>query len=116
MASYRSSRLSWLAMAMLIAAGMLISCEKSWGLSCENDVLGLVTQCKNYVVKEGTMMKPSEDCCAMVKKANVPCICSLVTPQIESMISMEKVVYVAKSCGKDLASGTKCGSYTVPRA
>ncbi|WCJ36837.1 Bifunctional inhibitor/lipid-transfer protein/seed storage 2S albumin superfamily protein [Euphorbia peplus] len=116
MATHQKSSISFVGMLIIVALTLLISSEKTWGLSCENDVVGLVTQCKNYVVKEGTMLKPSEDCCAVVKKANVPCVCSLVTQQIESFISMAKVVYVAKSCGKDVPSGTKCGSYIVPRA
>lgn len=104
------SRLSWVALAVLVVAGILFSGEHASAISCEDDVIGLVTKCKEFVKKEGPIVKPSEDCCAVVKKANVPCVCSLVTKQIEDLISMEKVFYVAKSCGKKVSPGTKCGS------
>ncbi|KDP22141.1 hypothetical protein JCGZ_25972 [Jatropha curcas] len=106
---------SCLALAMLVVAGILaFSGERAWAVNCDNDIIGLATKCKKFVAKEGAIEKPSNDCCAVVKKANVPCLCSHVTKQIEDLISMEKVFYVAKSCGKKVAHGTKCGSYTVP--
>ncbi|XP_021677382.2 uncharacterized protein LOC110662651 [Hevea brasiliensis] len=110
------SRLSWVALAVLVVAGILISGEQASAISCQKDVIGLATKCKDFVEKEGPIVKPSKDCCAVVKKANVPCVCSLVTKQIEDLISMEKVFYVAKTCGKKVSPGTKCGSYTVPGA
>ncbi|KAJ9139750.1 hypothetical protein P3X46_030454 [Hevea brasiliensis] len=104
------SRLSWVALAVLVVAGILISGEQASAISCQKDVIGLATKCKDFVEKEGPIVKPSKDCCAVVKKANVPCVCSLVTKQIEDLISMEKVFYVAKTCGKKVSPGTKCGS------
>jgi hypothetical protein len=34
----------------------------------------------------------------------------MVTDFIESLVSMEKVVYVARACGREVKSGFKCGS------
>ena len=39
-----------------------------------------------------------------------PCICQHITPAMENLISMDKVVYVLKFCRKPLMPGTKCGS------
>ncbi|KAJ4845971.1 hypothetical protein Tsubulata_000775 [Turnera subulata] len=102
-----------LALAMLIIAGvLLVSGQHVSGKSCNTNinVSDLITKCEKYVGKQGPPAKPSHDCCVVVRKANVPCLCSLVTKDIENFISMEKVAYVTKSCGKKIPPGTKCGS------
>ncbi|EEF48946.1 protein LIM3 [Ricinus communis] len=102
------------ALAVLLIAGMLISGELVSAINCDNDLIGLASKCQKYVVKQGSSAKPSPECCKVVKNVNVPCVCSHVTKQIEDLISMKKVFDVAKSCGKKVTPGTKCGSYTVP--
>lgn len=97
--------------AILMFAGILISGnEQVMGKSCEDDVLGLVSQCEKYVRRSGPQVKPSWGCCEVVKTVDVPCVCNLVNKDIEKVIDMAKVVYVARSCGKTVAPGTKCGS------
>ncbi|BBH02298.1 Bifunctional inhibitor/lipid-transfer protein/seed storage 2S albumin superfamily protein, partial [Prunus dulcis] len=66
-------------------------------------------QCAEYVRKLGPEVDPSPACCAVVKKANVKCVCKLVAKEIEDLIDME-VGFVARSCGKKVSPGTKCGS------
>lgn len=88
----------------------IASNHQAMAQSCEVNVLGLVSQCEKYVRKSGPKSKPSWECCAVVKVVNVPCVCKLVTKEIEDAIDMDKVVYVARSCGKKVAPGTKCGS------
>jgi hypothetical protein len=100
-----------LVLAMLIFAGILISSNhRVMAQSCQANALGLVSQCEKYVRKSGPKAKPSWGCCAVVKIVDVTCVCKLVSKEIEDAIDMEKVVYVARSCGKKIASGTKCGS------
>lgn len=100
-----------LALAMLVFAEIIISSNhQAMAQSCEVNVLGLVSKCKKYVRKSGPKSKPSWQCCAVVKIVDVPCVCKLVTKEIEDAIDMDKVVYVARSCGKKVAPGAKCGS------
>ena len=51
----------------------------------------------------------SHVCCAVIKIVDVPCVCGFVSKQIEGAIDMRKVVNVARSCGKKVAPGTRCG-------
>ncbi|KAL5565834.1 hypothetical protein UlMin_028998 [Ulmus minor] len=84
---------------------------------CKKSALNLATSCSNYVLKSGApKVKPSPACCRVVKTVDLPCVCNFVTKDIEKVIDMEKVVFVASCCGKKLAPGTKCGSYRVPAA
>ncbi|KAK4607354.1 hypothetical protein RGQ29_001261 [Quercus rubra] len=45
----------------------------------------------------------------MIKIVDVPCVCGFVSKQIEGAIDMRKVVNMARSCGKKVALGTRCG-------
>ncbi|OVA01513.1 Bifunctional inhibitor/plant lipid transfer protein/seed storage helical domain [Macleaya cordata] len=81
---------------------------------CEGQFQGLAQQCSQYVLKTGPKTPPSKGCCDLIKKADVPCICKHVTKEIEQIVSMEKMVYVAGYCGKPLPHGSKCGSFTIP--
>ncbi|KAL6616226.1 hypothetical protein ACP70R_038496 [Stipagrostis hirtigluma subsp. patula] len=84
---------------------------------CDNDLNGLVNECKQYVMYPANpKIPPSDGCCGVVQKANVPCLCSKVNKEIEKIVCMEKVVYVADYCKKPLQPGSQCGSYTVPPA
>ncbi|KAB1225568.1 hypothetical protein CJ030_MR1G002477 [Morella rubra] len=99
----------------MVFAGTVVSGERRTLVqSCsETNVAGLVSQCQKYVSKSGPKLKPSKECCAVVNAVNVPCACKLISKEIEGLINMEKVVFVARSCGKEIARGTKCGSFTV---
>ncbi|KAB1225567.1 hypothetical protein CJ030_MR1G002476 [Morella rubra] len=101
-----SPKIFYLALALTMAfAGTLVSGERrTLAQSCgDTDVAGLVSQCETYVSKSGPKVKPSKECCAVVNAVNVPCVCKLVSKQIEGLINMEKVVFVARSCGKEVA-------------
>ncbi|CAL5381708.1 unnamed protein product [Camellia sinensis] len=76
---------------------------------CQGDLPGLMAQCPKYVGRTGPQVEPSKECCDVVKTADVACVCKYITKEIEQIISMEKVVFVAQSCGKPLAHGSKCG-------
>ncbi|CAL1391022.1 unnamed protein product [Linum trigynum] len=82
---------------------------------CNGDLNALMSQCWKYVQSSGgKKVPPSAGCCAAMKPVDVPCACAYITKAIEGYVSMDRVVYAARSCGKALAPGTKCGSYTVP--
>ncbi|CAD6261754.1 unnamed protein product [Miscanthus lutarioriparius] len=48
------------------------------------------------------------------READMVCICSIINDADEQKISVEKLVRLARECGKPLPSHTKCGTYTVP--
>ncbi|CAK9184357.1 unnamed protein product [Ilex paraguariensis] len=103
------------ALAMLMVAGILISEDMGVSaLDCSVDIQRLISNCKRYVIKLVPKIPPSAACCGVVKSANFTCVCSHVTPAITKFVSIEKVLYVAKTCGLTLTSGMKCGSFTVP--
>lgn len=77
---------------------------------CEGDITGIISKCAKYVRKAGPKTPPSSQCCASVKKANIPCLCKYVTKDVEEYVSVEKAVYVAQYCGITLHHGSKCGS------
>ncbi|XP_015873782.3 uncharacterized protein LOC107410818 [Ziziphus jujuba] len=81
---------------------------------CEASIPSLIAECQQYVSKTGPKIQPSAGCCSVVKDLDIPCVCKMVTKEVERLVSMEKVVFVGRSCGLKIAKGTKCGSYTVP--
>lgn len=46
-------------------------------------------------LKSGPTMDPPSDCCHVVQKVDVSCLCSQVTPETEEAINMQKVTHVA---------------------
>ncbi|GJM92846.1 hypothetical protein PR202_ga09350 [Eleusine coracana subsp. coracana] len=79
------------------------------------DLKDLISNCQQYVqFPADPKIPPSQACCAVIQRANIPCLCSKVTPPIEGIICMDKVVYVANYCKRPLQPGSNCGSYHVP--
>lgn len=78
---------------------------------CDQDRQDMIRECKKY---EGwpaePKIEPSEACCAVWQRANIPCLCAGVTKEKEKVWCMEKVVYVAKFCKKPFQPGYQCGS------
>ncbi|CAE6161541.1 unnamed protein product [Arabidopsis arenosa] len=84
---------------------------------CGANLSGLMNECQRYVNNAGPESPPpSRSCCALIRPIDVPCACRYVSRDVTNYIDMDKVVYVARSCGKKIPSGYKCGSYTIPAA
>ncbi|CAL4915357.1 unnamed protein product [Urochloa decumbens] len=82
---------------------------------CDKDREDMIRECKKYEMFPATpKIDPSPACCAVWQRADIPCLCKRVTKEVEKEWCMEKVIYVAKYCGKPFNPGYKCGSYTVP--
>ncbi|KAK9741954.1 hypothetical protein RND81_03G139400 [Saponaria officinalis] len=47
---------------------------------CEDDISSLISQCTKSVLKVGKQIPPSSECCSVVKKTDVPCLCKSITP------------------------------------
>ncbi|KAE8711355.1 putative Bifunctional inhibitor/lipid-transfer protein/seed storage 2S albumin superfamily protein [Hibiscus syriacus] len=95
---------------MLVVVGTLLGEYNGVSAQCETSIPSLVSQCSEYIRVPGPEIPPSTDCCDVVKSVDIPCICKYVTPEIEKLVSMEKVVFVATACGLTLQPGMKCGS------
>ncbi|ONK78449.1 uncharacterized protein A4U43_C02F18900 [Asparagus officinalis] len=100
--------------AAAIVAIFLLSAHRTQAEVCNGDLTKLGEVCQQFVLKPGPQKDPSPECCQVIQSADVPCCCANIPKGLEDIISMEKVVYVAKFCGKPLKGGSKCGSYTVP--
>ncbi|XVE59938.1 hypothetical protein DITRI_Ditri05aG0086600 [Diplodiscus trichospermus] len=106
----------FLTLAILMIAGTLALRDTGVSAQCETSIPDLISQCSQYVHVSGPQIPPSESCCNVITKLDIPCLCKLVTPEVEKLVSMEKVVFVARKCGLTLRPGMKCGSFTVPPA
>ncbi|KAF9595180.1 hypothetical protein IFM89_037609 [Coptis chinensis] len=100
--------------ATLVIVVLLISNYQVLGQpGCSGDFGELVQICWNFISKTGSPVVPytSEQCCNTIRNdVNIPCVCQSITDKDEQVLSMEKIVSVAESCGKPVAHGSKCGS------
>ncbi|KAJ6691953.1 LIPID TRANSFER PROTEIN [Salix purpurea] len=106
-----------LALSLFLIVGVHILGNHKVSANCKEIVPSLVSNCSRFVRVPGPKVPPSAACCKVaqaVTVADVPCFCKLITPAVQKVISMEKVVYVARTCGLPVPPGTVCGSYTVP--
>ncbi|CAK8538883.1 unnamed protein product [Lathyrus sativus] len=81
---------------------------------CGGDIVAIKTQCERFVQKGGPKIPPSKSCCEALKDADITCYCKYLTPDIEKMLSIEKVLFVAKTCRCKNIPTDKCGSYIIP--
>lgn len=105
-----STKTHALVLAWLLAVGARFLGDHKVSAQCGGSFVDIEAQCSQFVHKTGPKTPPSLGCCQVVKTLNVNCVCRFVTPQVEAMISMEKVVYVARTCGVTVRAGTQCGS------
>ena len=100
-----------LALAILVITGtLMIGNYRVTTTTCHrHHIHGLKTKCAKFVTKEGPKILPSEEQGDQTHTCS-HCACKHVTKKVEKSISMEKAVYVAKSCGKHVPKGMKCGS------
>ncbi|KAK7276886.1 hypothetical protein RIF29_18032 [Crotalaria pallida] len=87
----------------------------------DSQMASILQKCDEFIQKGGQNIPPSQKCCSVLKDVDFPCICdTYVTPPVEDAISIEKLIYVAKSCGCQVPpSGAKCGiklHHSVPDA
>ncbi|KAL5764649.1 hypothetical protein ACOSQ2_017243 [Xanthoceras sorbifolium] len=102
---------------ILGGSGQITAARQPDENECRNgEGLGVLFGCLKFIKKEGPKVEPSSDCCKGVKEIGMTCTCSIITKEIEDIISMEKLLFVAHSCGNSLQPGTTCGSYMVPPA
>ncbi|KQK14245.1 hypothetical protein BRADI_1g14915v3 [Brachypodium distachyon] len=96
-----------MAKLMCLLLVVLAIAVTTWAESCDKDREDMISECYKYEKWPG---EPSEACCAVWKRANIPCIRKLITKEIEKMCCMKNVRYIAKFCKKPFPPGYKCGS------
>ncbi|XVF47292.1 hypothetical protein PTKIN_Ptkin03bG0098200 [Pterospermum kingtungense] len=99
-----------LSVAILMIAATLGFRDHGVSGQCEASIPSLISQCLEYVKVSGPEVAPSQDCCNVITHVDIACLCKLVTPDVEKLVSMEKVVFVGRSCGLKIQPGMKCGS------
>ncbi|CAI0449947.1 unnamed protein product [Linum tenue] len=78
--------------------------------TCGVDVQGVAEECTDYVKKGSKQRDPSPQCCTAIGGADIGCACKkLLTPDVQSLLDMNNVVYVGRKCGISIPKGTKCG-------
>ncbi|XP_020990980.1 uncharacterized protein LOC107473192 isoform X2 [Arachis duranensis] len=99
----------------LMLMGMVIATTFTAAEDCETDLRGLEIECLYYMHKgePSTLMNPNKRCCDVIQQANLPCCCANLNRKLY-LLDWRKVLHVLNFCGKPLAVGTKCGSFTVP--
>lgn len=106
------------AMFMVVAALAVICGGKRQcamaDAACDQQVQGLYNNCNSYVTKGTPQTSPSAACCKAVKATTFDCACSYVTPFTEILVDVNKVIYVAETCGIAVPHGKKCGSKSTP--
>ncbi|KAF0919701.1 hypothetical protein E2562_030949 [Oryza meyeriana var. granulata] len=89
-------KLSSLFFVMALVLAMVVGTKSD---DCNGGFQDLVAECQQYVMYPANpKIKPSDACCSVIQKANIPCLCSKITKEIEKLVCMEKVVYVADYC------------------
>uniref|UniRef100_J3L4Y4 Bifunctional inhibitor/plant lipid transfer protein/seed storage helical domain-containing protein n=1 Tax=Oryza brachyantha TaxID=4533 RepID=J3L4Y4_ORYBR len=106
-------KLSGLFLIMALVLLAMVATAKSD--DCNGGFKELAAECQQYVLYPANpKIPPSDACCGVIQKADVPCLCSKITKETEMVVCMEKVVYVAGYCKRPLQPGSKCGRYTFP--
>lgn len=102
---------------LLTMVGLFVSDNQVLAQVCGiNDLSTLQAQCLKFVQKSGPSENPSQGCCKEVREIDVQCVCddllsdNSIAQLLINQLNLEKVVSVAKFCGKQLPSGKKCGS------
>ncbi|KAL6629022.1 hypothetical protein ACP70R_028787 [Stipagrostis hirtigluma subsp. patula] len=99
---------------LLVLASVLamLMANQAWG--CENEKVLLFEVCKKSLTKyPSKFVHPSQECFQTVLATDMPCVCRILTPQDEETINVERLVRVARDCGRPLPVGTHCGTYVV---
>lgn len=96
--------------AILIIAASLAFTDHGVSAQCETSIPSLISYCSEYVRVSGPKVPPSQECCNVITHLDMPCLCQFVTPDVEKLVSMEKVMFVGRSCGLNIQPGMKCGS------
>jgi hypothetical protein len=101
----------FLGLATLLLIASIFVLEISAQTECGGDISAIETQCRSFYEKEGPQIPPSDACCDTMRGLDVTCYCNkYVNSDILKIISVEKALYVAKTCQAQNIPKDKCGS------
>jgi hypothetical protein len=101
----------FLGLATLLLIASIFVLEISAQTECGGDISAIETQCRSFCEKEGPQIPPSDACCDTMRGLDVTCYCNkYVNSDILKIISVEKALYVAKTCQAQNIPKDKCGS------
>ncbi|KAI3904857.1 hypothetical protein MKW92_037639 [Papaver armeniacum] len=104
-----------LSLFLVLSVGILLPSTGNAQVGCDDETNALARLCAKYVLKDGPQLQPSVDCCSLVRQVFIPCVCDHATEEIAKLISMEKVFYVAGTCGRRIPPMKKCGIFKIGR-
>lgn len=88
----------------------MIATHQSWGeKDCYGEKEKVKSRCRESIAIEDDI-PPDHECCKAVKESDMICVCRILRIDEETNISAVKLVHVAKTCGKPVPVGNKCGS------
>ncbi|PIA48264.1 hypothetical protein AQUCO_01400684v1 [Aquilegia coerulea] len=77
--------------------------------NCKSDFQSLKLHCLKYLGFYGAKIPPSKECCQVIKKMDIGCICTVPTYEVTHTISLNKFVFVSGFCGKLPGNTYDCG-------
>ncbi|GLJ42362.1 hypothetical protein SUGI_0877330 [Cryptomeria japonica] len=80
------------------------------GDKCGEEMQGLASNCAPILLGNA----PSAACCAVIRSADMSCVCPKVTPAIAAYINVPQVVSIVQNCGRNVPHHTRCGSIVTP--
>lgn len=103
-------------MVFCLVFAMLVTYQ-AWGeKDCYQDKEKVKSRCKDSISIVGDYAEPSAKCCATVRKSNMACICNNLSAQEQLLVlSVVKLVQVARECWNPVAPGNKCGNKCLPK-
>jgi hypothetical protein len=91
----------------------MFATHRAWGERDRyKEKLALLFNCRQTLARGTAYEEPKQTYRATVKhrKIDMVCICSIITAEDEQKISVEKLLRLARECGKPLPAGSSCGS------
>ncbi|EMS59168.1 hypothetical protein TRIUR3_21455 [Triticum urartu] len=74
---------------IILTIGVAVSADE-----CEGDRQEMIKECAKYQQwPANPKLDPSDACCAVWQKENIPCLCAGVTKEKEKIYCMEKVTH-----------------------
>lgn len=98
-------------MAFSLVFSMLVTHQACGEEDCYEDKEAVKSRCKKSINIVGNFVEPTAKCCEKVRASNMACICRKITAKEQLLVlSVVKLVQVARKCGNPVAAGSKCGS------
>ena len=106
-----SMKLLQLIIVVGVVGIMFASSHKALGeQDCYADKRTILRVCINSIKISGNYVPPSYLCRHLVGTSDMACICRVLWPSDEHVVSAAKLIRLSSDCGQALPVGSKCGS------